>query len=994
LDSWKDLLASTKDTPLDTRDEGAILAEAISQELKKEWFQSHDFSDAMQSSMSLAGRDHLVTSTTAIPAVGSASDSYIHSDGDVALSDSHLRAIGSIRDRTPSPNPQLTKQGSVNETIGKKTSKSWKLDSSFKEKIREKVTEKYGVDNEAAKKAQMLTEEIMSQIPNPEKAEIIVPDLLGEDTTQGKSRGHVFKGKPVASPIAKVQPESSDAFQKKLKLMGIRLRVNVDMHSRLKTPVMKRGLSSSDLMSEDFEETPKEIQPGTATDDSEDEVDERLVGKVRAPALMKRLFPTGALDRKRSLSTNKIPLFESKPMYPTSNLGRIDSEESMDGKSNGMDQATILDAKVLAAITKKLTTELEILNDKKKRQKEFNSNKSFQLESLKISRKAKMRYTRDARNEFPQLLEKRKVLMQFLTEDSRAIYTKEKTRNSVLLAAASSFMNKMNKVIQTRREHIEDIKNAKEETIQQHKITKGKRDEIKLEYHKLKDDIRFLKAELEILQDEVNRKMEDKMVVVQNNVLLDSEIQIKDIEILMRALNKRQTMGFQIASIKELDVIDLNDCNLNRLPLMQLNTEVVKHVNVGKNQLKTLDQIDMFTELESLVTDNNALVELNLRDMENLKALSIEANQLNSLQGLSKRLQYLNASANKFNTLDGIDSAPDLRILILNNSALRDFSSLRYLVKLIYIDLSTSGLSESCLEELYRCSCLQYIDASNNLFRGIPEISNQALYELRLNANMISQLTRTPWLFNLRVLHIADNQLMDIEPLAMCPFLVELNLSNNAIKEIKNIYSVSVCQQLERLDLSGNPIVDDPRFGHTIGVLFPVIKKVNSQDIHSSGLELARIFFSCRSLQAVKICQKAQLYLQMFQEDISDADYKIDTFNIWAKLSKKCEKSIIDHLGKYYAPYLRYLCSGNEMAKFDPTMNVHVQEKRIFWLTETIQDMLRELDITPPVTWDGSLLRHVRELDRKIEWHRVTYIQALWRAKSGRKKYLKARESI
>jgi hypothetical protein len=964
--------------------------------MKKEWFQSHDFSDAVQSSISLHGHEGLANSTSAMAATHSTvSDLYVKSDGDLALSDSFLKTSGNLRDRTPSPNPMFMKQGSASEAMGKKVSKSWKIDSSLKDKIKEKVSEKYGIDNDAARKAQILTEEIVSQLPNPENAEIIVPDLLGEDNVSLKSKGHVFKGKPVASPNSKPPQETTDAFQKKLKLMGIRIRVTVDMNNRAKTPMLRRGLSSSDLISGDIvEEKHEGIQPGTVTDDSEEEVDERLVGKVRAPALMKRLFPTGALDRKRSLSTNKIPLFESKPMYTTGKLGRIDSETSLDEKSNGMDQATLLDAKILAAITKKLTTELEFLNDKKKRQKEFNNNKSFQLESLKISRKAKMRYTRDARSEFPQLLERRKVLMQFLTEESRAIYTKEKTRNSVLLAAASSFMNKMSKVIQTRREYIEDIKNAKEETIQQHKITKGKRDEIKLEYHKLKDDIRFLKAELDILQDEVNRKMEDKMVVVQNNVLLDSEIQIKDIEILMRALNKRQTMGFQIASIKELDVIDLNDCNLNRLPLMQLNTDVVKHVNVGKNQLKTLDQIDMFTELESLVTDNNSLVELNLRELANLKALSIEANQLNSLQGLSKKLQYLNASANKFNTLDGIDSAPDLRILILNNSTLRDFSSLRYLVKLIYIDLSTSNLTESCLEDLYRCSCLQYIDASNNLFRGIPEISNQALYELRMNANMISQLSRTPWLFNLRVLHIADNQLIDVAPLAMCPFLIELNLSNNAIKEIKNLYSISVCQQLERLDLSGNPIVDDPRFGHTIGVLFPIIKKVNSQDIHSSGIEILRMFFSCRSLQAVKICQKAQLYLQMFHEDISDADYKVDTFNIWAKLSKKCEKSIMDHLGRYYAPYLRYLCSGNETAKFDPTLNVNVQEKRIFWLTETIQDMLRELEITPPVTCDGSLLRYMRELDRKIEWHRVTYIQALWRAKSGRKKYLRARESI
>lgn len=162
--------------------------------------------------------------------------------------------------------------------------------------------------------------------------------------------------------------------------------------------------------------------------------------------------------------------------------------------------------------------------------------------------------------------------------------------------------------------------------------------------------------------------------------------------------------------------------------------------------------------------------------------MSIAGNNLRTLQGLSERLNYLNASANKFTTLEGLEVAISLRILILANSMVRDLSSLLFLKQLLYLDMSSSNLPETATESLANCACLQYLDASNNFFRSMPEITNSMLYELRLGGNMLSHISRMPWLFYLRILHLPNNQIIDLVPLGMCPYLRELDISNNVIR--------------------------------------------------------------------------------------------------------------------------------------------------------------------------------------------------------------------
>lgn len=218
-----------------------------------------------------------------------------------------------------------------------------------------------------------------------------------------------------------------------------------------------------------------------------------------------------------------------------------------------------------------------------------------------------------------------------------------------------------------------------------------------------------------------------------------------------------------------------------------------------------------------------------------MTSLSIGNNLIDNLEGLAKNILYLSAGSNKFSTLKGLQTALGLRVLILNNSLVKDLSSLRFLMTLLYLDLSASNLTENVVEEI-QSPLLLYLNACNNLFRSVPDIPSLALYELRLSGNMITQIPRMNWLYNLRVLDLSNNQLSDIVPLGNCPFLREIYISNNEIKEFSNVYALSVCRQVTVLDMSGNPINGNSNIFKTVGTLFPklqVIVVLKRNSIHT-----------------------------------------------------------------------------------------------------------------------------------------------------------------
>lgn len=56
------------------------------------------------------------------------------------------------------------------------------------------------------------------------------------------------------------------------------------------------------------------------------------------------------------------------------------------------------------------------------------------------------------------------------------------------------------------------------------------------------------------------------------------------------------------------------------------------------------------------------------------------------------------------------------------------------------------------------------------------------LYGFDLSFNMIQVLKLESFLGNLRVIHLSNNSIHEIQPLTMAPLLKELNIDNNKLK--------------------------------------------------------------------------------------------------------------------------------------------------------------------------------------------------------------------
>ncbi|KAJ3258722.1 hypothetical protein HK103_003316 [Boothiomyces macroporosus] len=642
--------------------------------------------------------------------------------------------------------------------------------------------------------------------------------------------------------------------------------------------------------------------------------------------------------------------------------------------------------KVLNAIVNKLQTELDILKDRIKKQQDYQNSKNFQLESIKSSKSIKNRDLRELRIEMPLLQEKKRALIQYLQEEFRMQFSKERLRNNHLLATAYEYRQKFIRRNAALERHWEDNVALKDDVLKNLKGVQGLRDEVMVEVNKAQDDVDFLKAAFEKLNTEVNFKRGEKKQMIKKRMVADNSVHIKELELLEVALERRRANGGAAKSIKELDSVDLEDFNLTRLPLAQLDSKKVKFVNVAKNQLVHLNALGAFSELEAIVSDFNQLKQVNFKDMAHLKALSVASNNLTNLEGLSSRLHYLNASANKLTTLKGLEGAPNIRILIISSSKIKDMASIKYLKNLLYLDLSNSQLSEDSVIQLSSCNLLQCLEAGNNHFRMIPDIPNFALNELHLTKNIIQQVNRMSWLFNLRVLNLYDNQISDISPLATIPFLRELYLGHNVIKDIKNVYHIGVCQNLEILDLTGNPVMYDHSFPVTVGMLFPNIRTLNNTQINLNQHKTKRIHTLFNVFAAINFYKEVKTQLAYFIEDPKDDTSEM--MKIWKDFAASKDKMIRNYMGPYFSPYLKYLTSKSVGSKFDPMSNLAAQERRLFWLSDAITDILKDTEIMPYPTFDGSIIYYLHQLDFKIKNYKVTYIQALWRMKMQIKKYL------
>lgn len=625
-----------------------------------------------------------------------------------------------------------------------------------------------------------------------------------------KPRGHLVKG--AVSRGVELSSTAEHRLQKdtgfKLDLKGTKLQAEVNTGIQLVGGYKKSTVLETHI-DQELNEGIERIESDSEIDEKEQKLERdvrkslsRIASQIKDHSLIAttaKVFPGKMELTHLESSISHIPVViggfpEWDVMFKPIPLDTIALEHVFLRKASIAKNLEISDiilragTKLLEALTRKLQLELDILIDKMKVQRIFQAKKQFQLESHRATRNFISRSIRDNTATLPPLQHIKKDLIHYLQETAKVLFMKEKKRNQRLMdIKLHNLIEFCGRQHYKLRRNLVDVLEFKEEKITLISESKRFDGEVVRNIHRLTDDLQFVAADYEKLSAHVEEMRKLKSIRIQEVVLRDSLVQSRELDLLIKSLESRKALGFTTKSVKEMDLIDLDGCDIDRVPVAELNAKTVRHLSMRNTKLTNMNNIGLLRELNSINTDNNFIEEIDLMELQNLKSLSIAGNQLKTLKGLSARIFSLNVTANLFTDLSGLEGAPALRILIMSKSLVRDFSQIKFLPNLLYLDVSASGLSEKILENLYNCTCLQYLSASKNKFTSFPEIVNPSLYELHLADNMIYQLRVTSWQFNLRVLDISENQVMDVVPLTMCPFLRILNLSYNLIKGTTNV---------------------------------------------------------------------------------------------------------------------------------------------------------------------------------------------------------------
>ena len=326
-----------------------------------------------------------------------------------------------------------------------------------------------------------------------------------------------------------------------------------------------------------------------------------------------------------------------------------------------------------------------------------------------------------------------------------------------------------------------------------------------------------------------------------------------------------------------LDKLDFNgDGKLSKNEIAQ-----VKNMDIGWQEITSIEGVGFFTSLESLYCSGNQLTELpNLP--ESLTELYCSGNQLIALPELPVSLQYLYCSDNLLtqlpelpsklqslncsgNQLTELPTLPaSLRSLYCYNNKLTSLPSNLSQVTLCEINCSGNQLTE--LPEFL--ASLQYLGCYNNKLTSLPsnvsELGNLTYIDCSNN-----QLTALPELpASLTSLDCSYNQLTELSELP-----TSLNTLVCAGNKLENLAIISYLKQISTLDISDNKFTALPDLPTTIRSLNYSSNPLTALPTDLSGLEKL-CFLSCASigLKELPTLPESLEYLVCSGNKLTDVD--------------------------------------------------------------------------------------------------------------------------
>eukprot|EP00927_Polykrikos_kofoidii_P060458 TRINITY_DN55439_c0_g1_i1.p1 TRINITY_DN55439_c0_g1~~TRINITY_DN55439_c0_g1_i1.p1 ORF type:complete len:1435 (-),score=232.12 TRINITY_DN55439_c0_g1_i1:221-4525(-) len=259
----------------------------------------------------------------------------------------------------------------------------------------------------------------------------------------------------------------------------------------------------------------------------------------------------------------------------------------------------------------------------------------------------------------------------------------------------------------------------------------------------------------------------------------------------------------------KVQVVDLRGLGLTHLCDLSSLTDV-RRMQLGQNQLQSLDKVIACVSLEELELDHNGLCTLKgISSLVNLRRLDVAGNQLSDVLDVSKlpRLRELSLEDNFIEALDVFVVMKSIVELFLSNNLVEELRSvllLKQLPKLIVLDLSGNELCQATDYRHYTIFHLRKLKVVD----GIPitqaehheaedKFSGKITMEL-----LEDKLGPSPAYYTSRVVDLSGQNLKELGNIInddLFPSLRELTLDNNPFSDIR---SVGPCSKLLALRLN------------------------------------------------------------------------------------------------------------------------------------------------------------------------------------------------
>ncbi|MBO5248931.1 MAG: leucine-rich repeat domain-containing protein [Clostridia bacterium] len=259
--------------------------------------------------------------------------------------------------------------------------------------------------------------------------------------------------------------------------------------------------------------------------------------------------------------------------------------------------------------------------------------------------------------------------------------------------------------------------------------------------------------------------------------------------------------------LSQLQTLSLDGCNLSDEQFKQVGNIIwLTSLSVQNNQLTTLAPVSSMLSLTHLDASGNQIKAVpTLTRLSALRSLDLSGNALTSIAWISnhKTVAELNLSNNLIPDISPLSTCPALTELNVASNLFQSIVPLAGCTRLETLDISGNDIAS--LADLKDLTALSNLSAADTKISTVEHLSGlSALTTLNVSGTSVRDFTPLAE-SKLKNLYAAKCEINDLTTMVMLSSLEMLDVSGNLLNEIG---AVALMYQLNVLDVSNNYVVD------------------------------------------------------------------------------------------------------------------------------------------------------------------------------------------